>query len=169
MRESKTTRSPFPKPPPATTRDPLNLAIATEYVSLALPARDFPDAVHNLSALLATHPGVGDLGQLQRDLGARHASGPVEFFPGIVLAHARSGGVKSFVLAVGRLESPIPFPGGGTPIRLLFVLGSPLRQPAAHLRLLAALARQLAQPAVRERLLAAAVPDEIATLLAGSS
>jgi mannitol/fructose-specific phosphotransferase system IIA component (Ntr-type) len=142
------------EPLPAWNRsDPLAGIISTDLVSLSLSPSHFSAAVEDLCTLIARHPGVSDIAMFQRDIAHRLSSGPMELVPGIVLAHAVSAGVRSFALAVGRLEPALIISDSGAQVRLLFLLGSPKGKPVAHLTVLLALTRLLAQPAHQTSLL----------------
>jgi nucleotide-binding universal stress UspA family protein/mannitol/fructose-specific phosphotransferase system IIA component (Ntr-type) len=72
-----------------------------------------------------------------------------EVAPGIVLPHVRVAGVRRAVLAMGVAPAGIAFPHATAPVRLVFLLVSPLERPEEHLRQLARIARLAAS---RERL-----------------
>jgi len=84
-----------------------------------------PDRLRRISSALAT---------AERDFST-------EIRPGVVVPHARVGGLLEPLLFLGISETGVEFPTASEPARLIFLLLSPSERPAEHLQDLADVAR----------------------------
>lgn len=134
--------------------------IKPELQSLGLAA-----TARELTALVQAHPAVLDAGRLDLDIRKCLEHNPVGLLPGLVFPHVRTPAVGDFVLAVGRSARGISLGGDDPPVRLVFLLASPVGQVAEHLAVIAGLARQLTRPGVIERLLAADDAEQLVQVL----
>jgi len=81
----------------------------------------------------------------------------------VAIPHARTEQCGEILIAVGRSMAGVDFEGQNeSPVRLIFLIGTPKQMVAEYLRLVGNLARLLRQDVLREKLLAA--PD-IATFI----
>ena len=120
------------------------------HVELDLVAANAGEAIHRVASLLRDDPKVVNWQLFYSDLkgGERCIEAGTEFR--ICLPHARTPGVSSIVMAVGRAMSGIQF--GETSARYIFVVGVPNAMAANYLRVIGALARILSD-SKRERVL----------------
>jgi Kef-type K+ transport system membrane component KefB len=124
------------------TEDPLPAAMARSRVIYALPGR----SAHGALDALLTREFPDDRGRrdilrllLHSDRGAA-----IELTPGVVIAHARLDSLDAPRLFLGRSPEGVQFAGCSAPARLVFLLLSPMEEPAAHLATLAETARLVA-------------------------
>src|SRR5690606_20853830 len=68
-----------------------------------------------------------------------------ELKPGVVVPHARIGGLGQPLLFLGTSTVGINFPNARDPARLIFILLSPVEEAQAHLSALAEIARFVAR------------------------
>jgi mannitol/fructose-specific phosphotransferase system IIA component (Ntr-type) len=127
-------------------------------INLSLQATKRTAAIHETAQLLAGHPAVPEFADFYQELLARDRLDTTSLGNGIALPHARTEHVKSIVVAVGRSPAGIPWEDAGTPIRLLFVLGTPKSSPGDYLLLVGSLCRLIKLPANRDRLLQVPTP-----------
>ena len=97
---------------------------------------------------------------------ARERLGSTALGHGVAIPHGHVKGLKSPLIAVLRVESPVPFESpDGQPIRLLVVLLVPEHASEVHLEILSELAEFLSDAAVRDNLLSAENPASIYRML----
>ncbi|MFA5162739.1 MAG: CNNM domain-containing protein [Elusimicrobiales bacterium] len=86
---------------------------------------------------------------------------------GAAFPHARLASLKRPLVSFARCGAGLDFPSvDGEPVRLLFLIITPLADPAQQLRTLSELARLVSNPAVRKRLLSCAAPADVLELVA---
>lgn len=130
--------------------------VRPEAVCLDLQARTQTPALREVAALLGANPAVPDLAAFLGEILAREASGNTALGHGIAMPHARTDLCREIVIAVGRSAGGIDYGAAdGQPVRLVFLIGTPMPQVTEYLRVVGALARLLAREPVRQRLLAA--------------
>ena len=126
----------------------------------------FRSVLTHVAALL---PGL-DVAAALADLKERHSDRPGLVEKGLGLAHLHSAAAPEPTLAVIRLPEGLDFDvPGEPPIRVLFLLVSPLEDPDAHLGILADIAHVIAAERRREALLAAEDDDELYAFLVGET
>ena len=105
---------------------------------------------------------IGNLETLERAVVARERLQSTGFGHGVAVAHGRAAGVERVLIAMGLSRTGIPFESpDGEPVRLLFVIASPLMVSLDYLHALSTLVRCLRHQPLRDRLLAARDADEI--------
>lgn len=135
-------------------------------ITLALQSTKRTAALHEIALLLSSHPDVSNFDGFYQELLARDRLDTTSLGNGIALPHARTEHVKKIVVAVGRSDAGIAYEDAGTPVRLLFVLGTPKSNPGDYLALVGSLCRLIKDAASREALLQAATPEQfIATVV----
>jgi len=129
------------------------------------------EALDDLSRRLAETGAVPSAAALAQALVAREKLGSTAVGAGVAIPHAKVKGIKHPVLAVGIAPGGVDFAAAdGEPVRLLFVIVSPLDTPAEHLRMLAQISRWLGRGAARVRaLLEAGSREAVAALLKEST
>jgi Kef-type K+ transport system membrane component KefB/mannitol/fructose-specific phosphotransferase system IIA component (Ntr-type) len=102
--------------------------------------------------------------RLQR-ISAALAAGEREFStelaPGVVVPHARVGGLRDPLLFLGISDEGIEFPSARRPVRLIFLLLSPSERPAEHLHDLAEVARLLSKAGTVEKILESSTVQDL--------
>jgi len=143
--------------------------IRPEAVCLDLHAREKTPTLHEVAALLAGCASVPDHGAFVREILAREEVGNTALGHGAAMPHARTDLCRAIVIAVGRSSGGIDYEAAdGQPVRLVFLIGTPMQDVAEYLRVVGTLARLLMRESVRERLLAAVRVDDFIAVLAAS-
>jgi mannitol/fructose-specific phosphotransferase system IIA component (Ntr-type) len=113
-----------------------------EHVTLQTRATDPKDAIKEVAALLKNTPAVLDWNALLKGV---NASAPCLPEPGggfaLCIPHTRGECVSGMVMAMGRSETGITFPGVDLPVRYIFCIGVPRALAADYLRIVGLLAR----------------------------
>jgi len=105
---------------------------------------------------------IADLDTLEKAVVARERLQSTGFGHGVAVAHGRAEGVQRVLIAMGLSRTGIPFDSpDGEPVRLLFVIASPLLVSLDYLHALSTLVRCLRHAPLRERLLTAREAGEI--------
>ena len=145
----------------------MSLPIRPELVFLDLPSADPESVLAELARRIAAAGVAGSAAVLATSLVEREKLGSTAIGGGVAIPHAKVGGLKRPILAVGVCPGGVDFgaPDGET-VRLLFVIASPPDAPAEHLRLLAAVSRWLSHgSACMRRVLEASSSEAAARLL----
>jgi mannitol/fructose-specific phosphotransferase system IIA component (Ntr-type) len=121
-------------------------------------------ALHEVAALLSTHPEVINFDGFYAELLARDRLDTTSLGHGFAVPHARTDHVRKIVLAVGRSESGIPFDSGEL-VRMMFMLGTPKARPGDYLQVLSTLCRLLKEPNNRQAFLEAPTPEDFIRIL----
>lgn len=105
---------------------------------------------------------IGNIDALENAVISRERLQSTGLGHGVAVAHGRAAGVERVLIAMGLSRTGIPFESpDGEPVRLLFVIASPLMVSLDYLHALSTLVRCLRHQPLRERLLAARDPVEI--------
>jgi tellurite resistance protein TerC len=85
---------------------------------------------------------------------------------GVLVPHARLPGLKAPLIAVGRFAKapPLPTPDGA-PLRLVFLILTPLETPTMQLKVLQRIASLITNETLRRKILRAKTDDSLLTLL----
>lgn len=133
-----------------------------EFINLELVAHTKDEAIHQMAQLAKGHPHMGDFPTFCRAIYERESSGSTAIGNGIAIPHARTDQVKDMLLVAGRLVEGVKFEDSETtPVRLVFLVGTPKRMVTDYLRLVGTLARCLNNKELRERLLMVKTPEEL--------
>jgi len=131
-----------------------------------LPGTDRPTVLQALSERLVESCVGGDAATLYAGLWEREELGSTAIGHGVAIPHCKIPGLKKVVLAIGIARRPIDYGApDGHPVRLFFVLVSPVGAAADHLRSLAAVSRWLRVDLHLQRILTADSPAAIFALL----
>lgn len=140
-----------------------------EAVCLDMKTQAKIPALHEVAALLGGCPAVPDRDAFIREILAREQVGNTALGHGVAMPHARTDLCREIVIAVGRSVGGIDYGAAdGQPVRLVFLIGTPMQEVAEYLRVVGMLARLLAREPVRQRLLAAGNATEFIAALAGA-
>ena len=133
-------------------------------IQLDLAARTQTGAPRELVDLLAGNPEVLDAGALFGAILEREELSPTGMNNDTALPHARTDTVRDIVLAVGRSRDGVPF-ANGTPVHLIFVIGTPKKSVADYLVCVGTLARLLRNAESMRQLMQAGTAAEFARIL----
>lgn len=134
--------------------------LRADHVTLGLKAREASGAILAAAAPLAENLAVTDFAAFCQAVLERETISSTAMGFGVAFPHARVDHVQEIVMAAGRSEEGVLFPGAAEPVRLIFVIGTPVGMVREYLGLLGSLAKMLKSPAVRQRLLSAATGDQ---------
>lgn len=96
----------------------------------------------------------------------RESLGSTAIGKGMALPHARTQHIDKITIMMARLKEGIDFGAAdGQNVRLLFLLGTPLKAVSEYLAVLAKLSKILKNDKTREKILKATTPNEIRTIL----
>jgi nitrogen PTS system EIIA component len=120
------------------------------------------DALREVIMRAPVFKEIGNLDALQNAVISRERLQSTGFGHGVAVAHGRAADVERVLIAMGLSRTGIPFESpDGEPVRLLFVIASPLMVSLDYLHALSTLVRCLRHQPLRERLLAARDAVEI--------
>lgn len=113
-----------------------------ELIFPALPGSDRASALLALSERVVEQGVTQDAQELYSRLLEREKLCSTGLGDGVAIPHCKIEQLDQVVIAVGILENPIEFGAtDGVPVRLLFLVLSPEKAPAAHLQSLAAISK----------------------------
>ncbi len=100
---------------------------------------------------------VRDLPSFEESVFSREKMQSTGLGHGVAVAHGRIDGVKRVIIALGLSHQGIPFDApDGEPVRLLFLIASPMHTTIDYLQALSTLVRVLRDCSMRETLLSCA-------------
>jgi fructose-specific phosphotransferase system IIA component len=130
--------------------------LTPDLIFLDLPGKDKNDAIGKVVHLMKQHRAISDEKDFLREVFQREALGCTAIGNGVAIPHARTKAVKKIIIAFARLTPGIDFGADDkTPVRLLFLLGTPLDAVGEYLKVLAMLSKLLKEDHTRQRLLLA--------------
>lgn len=107
------------------------------------------------------HPAI-DRDQIVHELLEREKAFPASLGHGVALPHVRLPHLGQMICCIARLKRPIAFSSEDEePVRLAFLLLSPIGEAERHLAILGEIARMVAQPDARERLYRTDSPEDV--------
>lgn len=151
----------YPRLPKVFLRD----ALMAGGILLDIPAQTPQEAILALAAAIPASnlPDGVDVSKLAI---AREADVPTDLGHGVATPHARVPGLKSPILVFGRPAEGIVFsPRSTEPVRLIFLLVTPLEQPNLQVFCLGQLASLALSEFVRERLSRAETPEDVIEII----
>ncbi|WP_221030608.1 PTS sugar transporter subunit IIA [Actomonas aquatica] len=117
-------------------------------------------ALAQVAGLLESHEAMTNYKGFYKDLLARERLDSTCLGNSVALPHARTDHLKETLLAVGRHDRGIYFEKADEHVKLMFLLGTPKKDPTAYLSLVSRLCKLVKQPALRTALLEAETPAE---------
>lgn len=139
-------------------------ALSAERV-LVLPGSQMAEAYRSLAEALAKGHAEVEVDALLGQILEREATLPTVLGHGVALPHTKVEGLSHSRCAIGLLPDGLAMEPDPEPVRLIFMLASPVSEPEMHLAVLGEIARLCAVPEVREQLLEARDPAEILSLI----
>ncbi len=119
-----------------------------------LQSLDKFDAIRELIHRAPVFKEISDLAAFEEAVIARERLQSTGFGHGVAVAHGRAAGVERVLIAMGLSRAGIPYESpDGEPVRLLFVIASPLQVSLDYLQALSTLVRCVRHTPVRESLL----------------
>jgi PTS system nitrogen regulatory IIA component len=128
-----------------------------ELVFLDLPARSKEEAIAGIVRRMKECGAIQDEDYLLEEIFSREARGGTSLGNGVAIPHARVKGMERIVIAMARLADGVSFgPDARQPVRVVFVLVTPLERLNEYLKVLAELSKLLKDKKLLKRLVAAA-------------
>jgi fructose-specific phosphotransferase system IIA component len=135
-------------------------------IMLDLPAASKDDALALIVDRLAAGKVVSDRDEFLAEVHKRDGQGSTAIGHGMAIPHARSRTLERIVVAMARLQNGVEFGAeDGKPVRLIFLLGTPIERAGEYLKVLGRLSKLLKENGLRQELLKAASPAEVLELL----
>lgn len=141
--------------------------IRREDVYLGSPA-NLEDLYRDMLQSLSKEITVEELDRVHSELLDREAEFTSLIGYGIALPHAYSDAVKEARLMVAKVDPPLDCQHTGDNISLVFLLLSPVNQPAEHLNMISKIAKFVMKEAQREQMQAAQTPEDLYDVIIGS-
>lgn len=117
-------------------------------------------AIHEVANQLVAHQDVTNFQLFYDALLARERVESTCLGNEVAFPHARTDHVKSMVLAAGRSREGVWFENSNQTVKLIFIIGTPMKMVTDYLTVVGALARILKDTATREALMAAETADD---------
>jgi PTS system nitrogen regulatory IIA component len=145
---------------------PLSACTRPALIVPALQGRDPAAIINELSVALHREGCIPDMLAFYHSALNQELLSSSSLGCGVVVPHARLGGLKQIHLAVGRAPKPVSWgPKGAPKVDLVFLLAVPATDAASYLHVLASLARLGQQPDRLEELRQARDADEMLAIL----
>ncbi|HXO21762.1 MAG TPA: PTS sugar transporter subunit IIA [Thermoanaerobaculia bacterium] len=137
-----------------------------ELIFLGLPAADRSTFLHAFAEKVAERGLVRDAEELYGRLWERELLGSTGVGSGVAIPHCKLKGLRQGVVAVGVAAEGVDFGAAdGRPVRVFFLVVSPVESPAEHLQMLAAISRWVKADRHLDQLLAQPDREAIYRLL----
>lgn len=99
----------------------------------------------------------------------REALGSTAIGGGVALPHARTQSVSEIVIAITRLKKGVIFSPDQEPVRLLILIGTPIKSVGEYLKVLARLSKFLRDDSIRNALLSAQTGSQVIGIFANAA
>ncbi|HEV7519284.1 MAG TPA: PTS sugar transporter subunit IIA [Thermoanaerobaculia bacterium] len=137
-----------------------------DLIFLGLPATDRKTVLHALAGRVAERGLVTDPQELYSRLWEREQLGSTAVGAGVAIPHCKLAGLARGIVALGVTAAGVDFAAvDGRPVRLFFLVVSPVGSPGEHLQALAAISRWVKADGHVARLLALSDREAIYNLL----
>lgn len=131
-----------------------------------LPAADRAEVLRVFAERLASRGLVSSGAELFQRLWEREQLGSTGIGSGIAIPHCKLQGLSHGIVAVGLVPEGVDFGAAdGRPVKVLFLVISPIGSPAEHLQVLAAISRWVRANRHAEQILAVREPAQVYDLL----
>ena len=118
----------------------LHKLLGEDMVLARLAGRTRDDVLREMAEHVRARAGLDD--GLHERLLAREALGTTAIGHGVAIPHCRAAGLKAPVLALGLSRDGVPFSSvDGRDAHVVFLVVSPLENPAVNIRILASIAK----------------------------
>ncbi len=139
----------------------LSELLSTERVRVPLGSHSKADLLRELVQLAAGDAGVNTLDGILEAVESREAQVSTAMGGGLAVPHGRTDLVPDVRLAAGTLAGVPDYVAlDGTPVRVAFLVLTPIAASGAHVKLLSRIARLMHNPESREALFASASADD---------
>ena len=142
-----------------------------EYISknsifLDIEAHDKTEAISIIVDSMAKAHMIQNAEEFKKEVYERERLGSTGIGKGIAIPHARTRAVNRLIIAFARLRTGVDFGAEDEdPVRLIFLLGTPVDTVGDYLKILAKLSRLLKEETLRKQLLKAQSNEKVLDLL----
>ena len=134
-------------------------------IFLDIEADDKESAIAKIVDMMDKNKVLSDASVFLNEVYQRERLGSTGIGYGVALPHARTQNVTNIIISVTRLKEPIDFDSEDKkPVKLIFLLGTPLKAVGEYLKVLAKLSKLLRDDKIRNAILAANDPVSIRTV-----
>ncbi|MBN1466275.1 PTS sugar transporter subunit IIA [candidate division KSB1 bacterium] len=134
-------------------------------IILDMEARSQKEAITKIVTRMNENGAVSNAAKFLDSVLERESLGSTAIGNGIALPHARTPHIDSIVIAFVRLQEGIDFKAAdGEPVRLLFLLGTPMKAVGEYLSVLEKLSKILKQSKIRQKLLKATTAPAVRSI-----
>jgi len=131
-------------------------------IFLDIEATDKNSAITKIVELMDQNDIFMDADKFKTEVFQRESLGSTGIGKGVALPHARTQNVKNIIISITRLKKGIDYDSEDKqPVRLVFLLGTPLKAVGEYLKVLAKLSKLLREDKVRNLILKADTPYQI--------
>jgi mannitol/fructose-specific phosphotransferase system IIA component (Ntr-type) len=137
---------------------------AADLIKLELSATDKIEAIRELANLAVTAGRGTNADEIVDDVLARDKMGTPQF-DGVAIPHARTGGIRSATVLIGRSSSGVVFDPEEPSADLIFMILVPKGDSDEYITILSRLSRRLMDPAFTVALRNSATSEELVAVL----
>jgi len=131
-------------------------------IFLDIDAADKNSAITKIVELMDQNDVFMDADKFLNEVFQRESLGSTGIGKGVAMPHARTQNVKNIVISITRLKKGVDYDSEDKqPVRLVFLLGTPLKAVGEYLKVLAKLSKLLREDKVRSLILKAETPHQI--------
>ena len=131
-------------------------------IFLDIEAKDKSTTIAKIVDLMDKNDVFSDASKFLNEVYQRESLGSTGIGKGIALPHARTQNVKEITISMTRLKDGIEFGSEDKqPVKLIFLLGTPLKAVGEYLKVLAKLSKLLREEKIRSQILKAETPVQI--------
>jgi mannitol/fructose-specific phosphotransferase system IIA component (Ntr-type) len=143
--------------------------LTTDRVRVPLASHSKADLLRELVALAAADADAAIVAGILESVETREEQISTAMGGGLAVPHGRSALVHELRLAAGTVNGLTDYEApDGEPVRVVFLVLTPLEATSDHVKVLSRIARLMHKPVSREALLAARSPDEFLAVLRAS-
>ena len=133
-----------------------------DLIFLDIDASDKEEAIVKTVQAMSDKGVLKDVTKFLKEVIDREALGSTAIGEGVAFPHARTQYVNGIVIAFSRLKNGVNFDAADNkPVRLIFLMGTPIQKVSEYLKVLAELSKQLRIERVRKTLLEASDPLQV--------
>ncbi|HOT95807.1 MAG TPA: PTS sugar transporter subunit IIA [bacterium] len=140
--------------------------MSNKSIFLDIEAKDKTEVISEIVDHMAAAHLIQNAEEFKKEVYERERLGSTGIGKGIAIPHARTRAVNRLIIAFARLKRGVDFGAeDDDPVRLIFLLGTPVDTVGDYLKILAKLSRLLKEDALRKKLLKAHSGEEVLELL----
>jgi len=137
-----------------------------KHIVLDLEATEKDEALQRVTEVLGQNGVIPDQDEFLQEMLKRENQGTTAIGDGIAIPHARCRSLPRIFLSVVRLKEGIQFGAEDRqPVRLLFLIGTPLDSAGEYLKALGRLSKLLRDHETGKKVLAARTSAEVITII----